>query len=397
MTDLFTRNVLHITLTPSGGACNLSCHYCILGQKSPPFPRIGSRMPEEVHDAFMRQLLETCSAPLVNISWQGGEPALAGLEFFEHSLRVQSRYRGPCTHVENIFHTNGTLINERWCEFFHANDFLVELSMDGPRELHNIYRKDKAGRGTFHKAFKAFRLLQKNRVRHRIHCSVNRVNGRHPLTVYRFFRDELQAGNIRFVPVVELESNDRSSPGKSVTFQSVRPHQWGRFLVEIFNEWSRQDMNKVSIDNFDSVLARLLDLPGPLCELRPACGENMAFDHNGDVYSCIRYMEPARHLGNIFITPLKDLFESEKFRQISHDKKNALPGCCRECAFLSVCNGGCPIDRFAVTPHRRSGLNYLCAGYRTFFRHSSGVFGVIAEHIREGRPFSPSLSVRAEA
>lgn len=397
MTDLPVHSSFHIALRPSGSACNLRCEYCYFPKNEHLSTMSDSFMPEEVHESCIRQLLEASRTPLVNISWQGGEPALMGLAFFKNAIELQTKYRRPGTRIENIFYTNGTLLNDQWCEFFHANDFLVNLSMDGPRDLQDFYRRNKHGRGTFHKVFKTAGLLQKYQVNYSIICMVNRMNGRYPIHVYRFFRDEVKARQILFIPLVERDSDSGCQQGSSVTSRSVRPHQWGRFLVEIFDEWVKQDVDKISVRNFNDVLTRRLGLAGSICTLRPTCGRGMTFDYNGDVYPCSRFVEPGHCLGNILTIPLKDLSASEKQIKFGNDKLETLPGSCRECAFLSLCNGGCPKDRLVALPHDKTyGLNYLCAGYKAFFRHSGPAMETMTELTRQGRPVSHVMSAPVE-
>jgi uncharacterized protein len=373
---------------PTGSACNLSCDYCFFLKKEELYPDSNFRMTEEVHEAYIKQLLKSHSTPEVTIAWQGGEPTLMGLDFFKHSLELQKKYAKPNTRIENTFQTNGILLNDEWCRFFHDNNFLVGLSLDGPEKLHDTYRKDKGGHPTFEKVVKAVRLMQAHKVEFNILCTVNAVNSLHPLEVYHFFRDELKAQYIQFIPIVERINDSGetgSQEGTRVTDRSVNPEQWGRFLTEIFEEWVRRDVGKTFVLNFDGALAGWLGMAGTVCIFGPTCGEGTALEHNGDLYSCDHFVEPKHYLGNICETPMIELVASEKQRKFGNDKKATLPQYCLNCEFLQVCNGECPKNRFIETPDGEAGLNYLCPGYKAFFKQSDKAMKIMAGLIQRGR------------
>lgn len=395
MTDLSVTNAFHVTFRPCGSSCNLHCDYRVCSGTTDLCPKDDPHMTEEVVESCMRQVLEAGRDTQVDISWRGGEPALMGLEFFRLSVQLQKAYQKPEARIENRFQTNGTLIDDEWCEFFHMHDFHIDLSMAGPRELHDISSKDGNGRGTFHQVFETARKLKEYEIRHTILCTVNRMNGRSPLPVYHFFRDELKAGSILFIPYIVC-IGDRCPQRDPVTEQSVRPHQWGHFLMEIFDEWVGKDVEGISILNFDSILARRLGRNGPICSFWPDCGKSLTIEYNGDVYSCTRSKDPGRYLGNVLVAPLKDLVASERHCTLGDAKRNALPRTCTECSFLSVCNGGCPGNRFSSHPQGESGLNYLCAGEKAFFRHSDRAVGIMADLIRQGQPVSHIMYVPAQ-
>jgi uncharacterized protein len=316
-----------------------------------------------------------------------------GLDFFRYSVVLQKKYQKPGTFIENTFQTNDILLNDEWCLFFRENNFLVGLSMDGPGELHDFYRKDRAGRGTFDTVVRAARLLQKHKVECNILCTVNSKNAAHPLEVYRFFRDELGVAYIQFIPIVEYKDESGFQVGEMVTERSVQPGQFGRFLVEIFDEWVRRDVGKTFVLNFDGALAGWLGMAGTVCIFGPTCGLGMALEHNGDLYSCDHFVEPKQYLGNILKTPMNELVASEQQRKFGRDKKDALPMYCRECAVLSICNGECPKNRFVKTPDGEPGLNYLCAGYKAFFKHADKPMRIMAELIRANRPASEVMAI----
>lgn len=386
----------HIMAKPSGSACNLNCEYCFFLKKESLYPDSNFRMSDEVHKEYIKQLFEAHQVPQVTVAWQGGEPTLMGLNFYRRSIELQKQYEKPGTRIENTFQTNGVLLDDDWCAFFRHNNFLVGLSIDGPEHLHNRYRKDKGGRGTFSRVVKAVRLLQKHHVEFNILCTVNRTNADHPPEVYRFFRDELGADYIQFIPVVERDNVSGFQEGTTVTERSVRPDQFGRFLIEIFDEWVTRDVGKTFVLNFDGALAGWLGQAGTVCIFAPACGLGMALEHNGDLYSCDHFVEPDHYLGNIMETPLAELAASEKQRTFGMNKRELLPSYCKECDFLFVCNGECPKNRFLETPDGEAGLNYLCSGYKAFFKHTEPTMRIMADILRQGRNADEIMTVLKE-
>ena len=385
----------HVMAKPTGSACNLSCDYCFFLKKEKLYPGSAFRMPDDVHEAYIRQLLEAHDVPQVTIAWQGGEPTLMGLDFFRRSIEFQKKYQKPRTRIENTFQTNGILLDDEWCRFFHENSFLIGLSLDGPKELHDAYRKDKGGRGTFDRVVRAARSLQKHKVEFNILCTVNSKNADHGIEVYRFFRDDLDAHYIQFIPIVERDNESGYQEGNTVTDRSVRPDQWGRFLIEIFDEWVKRDVGKTFVLNFDGALAGWLDMAGTVCIFGPTCGLGMALEHNGDLYSCDHFVEPNYYLGNILQTPIIELVASEKQRRFGQDKKDTLPRYCRECDVLHICNGECPKNRFIETPDGEPGLNYLCEGYKAFFKHADRPMKIMADLIRRGKPAEEAMPILA--
>ena len=380
-----TPVAFHIMAKPSGSACNLNCEYCFFLKKEKLYPGSNFRMSDEVHAAYIKQLFEAHQVPQVTVAWQGGEPTLMGLDFFRHSLELQKSHAKPGTRIENTFQTNGILLNDAWCRFFHENGFLIGLSLDGPKELHDTYRKDKGGHGTFDRVVRAARLLQKHRVEFNVLCTVNRKNADHPLEVYRFFRDELGVDYIQFIPIVERDNESGFQEGSTVTERTVRPEQWGRFLIGIFDEWVKRDVGQTFVLNFDGALAGWLGRAGTVCIFAPTCGQGMALEHNGDLYSCDHFVEPDHYLGNILETPMIELVASAKQRKFGQDKRDILPPYCRHCEFIQICNGECPKNRFAEAPGGDPGLNFLCEGYKAFFKHADHPMKIMAGLIRRGR------------
>ena len=385
----------HIMAKPTGAVCNLNCDYCFFLKKERLYPGSDFRMADEVHEAYIRQLFEAHRVPQVTVAWQGGEPTLMGLDFFRRSIELQKKYARPGTRIENTFQTNGILLDDDWCRFFHENNFLIGLSMDGPEELHDFYRKDKGGHGTFSRVVQAARLLQEHRVEFNILCTVNSKNGDFPLEVYRFFRDTLGAQYIQFIPIVERDNEEGYQEGNRVSDRSVRPDQWGRFLIEIFDEWVRRDVGNAFVLNFDGALAGWLGRAGTVCIFAPTCGEGMALEHNGDLYSCDHFVEPNYYLGNILERPMIELVASDKQLKFGRDKRDLLPRYCRECDMLFVCNGECPKNRFVETPDGEAGLNYLCSGYKSFFKHADRPMRIMAELIRRGQPADGVMPILA--
>ena len=385
----------HIMAKPSGSACNLNCDYCFFLEKEKLYPGSNFRMSDEVHEAYIKQLLEAHRVPSITIAWQGGEPTLMGLDFFKRSLELQKKYQKPGTRIENTFQTNGILLNDEWCRFFHENSFLIGLSIDGPKELHDTYRKDKGGHGTFDRVVRATRLLHEHKVEFNILSTVNRKNADHPLEVYRFFRDELGAHYIQFIPIVERDNETGYQEGNKVTDRSVQPEQFGRFLIGIFDEWVKKDVGNTFVLNFDGALAGWLGMAGTVCIFGPTCGLGMALEHNGDLYSCDHFVEPDYYLGNILKTSMIDLVGSEKQRRFGQDKKDSLPRYCRECEVLHICNGECPKNRFLETPDGEPGWNYLCAGYKAFFKHADKPMRIMANLIRRNQLASEVMAILA--
>jgi uncharacterized protein len=311
-------------------------------------------------------------------------------------MELQKKYQRPGMQVENTFQTNGILLNDEWCQFFHDNNFLIGLSIDGPKSLHDHFRKDKSGVGTFDRAVQAARLLQKNKVEFNILCTVNSKNADHPLEVYRFFRDELDAHYLQFIPIVERENESGLQEGETVTDRSVGPAQWGRFLIEIFDEWVRRDVGETFVLNFDGFLAGWVGMAGTLCIFGRTCGLGMALEHNGDLYSCDHFVEPNYLLGNIMKRPMIELLASDKQRKFGMEKHDTLPRYCRECQFLFACNGECPKNRFVKTPNGEAGLNYLCSGYTAFFKHADRYMRVMADLLRKGQTADGIMKILSE-
>jgi len=375
----------HVMAKPTGARCNLDCQYCFFLKKEQLYPGGTFRMSDEVMESYIRQTIAAHSVPEVTIAWQGGEPTLMGLDFFRRVVDVETAALRPGMTVENSFQTNGVLLDDEWCEFLHDNRFLVGLSVDGPREIHDAYRRDKAGRSVFDRVIGAARLMQKHEVEFNVLCTVNAVNSERPLDVYRFFRDDLKSSYVQFIPIVERDNDTGYQEGTRVTDRSVRPEQYGRFLIEVFDEWVRRDVGKVFVQFFDGVLMSYVCGQSSLCVLRPTCGESVALEHNGDVYACDHFVEPKHLLGNIARTPLADLVSCDAQRAFGQAKATTLPGQCRACRWLFTCHGECPKNRVLTTCDGEPGLNWLCAGLKAFFEHTERPMKDMASLLQRGR------------
>jgi uncharacterized protein len=354
----------HVLGKPTGAQCNLDCVYCFYLSKEKLYPGSEFRMSEEILEHYIRQLIKSHSSSQVSIAWQGGEPTLMGLDFFRHAVRVAEHSKQPGQEIQHSIQTNGVLLNDEWAEFFGENHFLVGISVDGPAELHDGYRKDKGGQPSHARVISGLQFLKNHQVDYNILCTVNAVNSLHPLRVYRYFRDTLQTQYIQFIPIVE-----RIQKNNTVGTFSVEAKQWGRFLIEIFDEWVRQDVGKVFITTFEDALANWARVPAGTCVFNPTCGRALALEHNGDLYSCDHFVEINHLLGNIRETPLGKMVNSEFQQKFGRTKQTSLPKTCRECSVRFACHGECPKNRFLITPDGETGLNYLCDGYKSFFQH----------------------------
>ncbi|MCC0056575.1 MAG: anaerobic sulfatase maturase [Rhodobiaceae bacterium] len=394
----------HLLAKPTGAVCNLDCKYCFYLSKETLYPESPSRMSDDVLETYVRQLLAAQRGlPEVSVSWQGGEPTLMGLDFFRRAVAVVERYKAPGQRVQHTMQTNGVLLNDEWAAFLKEHDFLVGLSIDGPKAMHDAYRVAKGGQGTYEQVMRAWKGLSRHGVETNILCTVHAANGDHGLDVYRFFRDELGAKFIQFIPIVERADENTiekasdgwgarrdgerpfySQHGDLVTERSVRPDQYGRFLSDIFDEWIKADVGTIFVQSFDAALANWIGQPS-MCIFSPTCGNALALEHNGDLYACDHYVEPDYLLGNIADTDMAEMVISPRQRQFGRDKLDTLPRQCRECEVLFACYGECPRNRFLKTEDGEPGLNYLCAGYRQFFNHVDRPMQIMAGLLSEGR------------
>jgi uncharacterized protein len=387
---------------PSGAACNLACEYCFYLSREQLYPGSRLRMSDQVLQAYIRQMLACQPSPEVSLDWQGGEPTLMGLDFFKRSVELAESFQKPGQQVSYSLQTNGTRLDDGWCAFFKQHDFLIGLSLDGPPEMHNAYRVDKGGRGSYEQVKRAWELLQEHQVDTNILCAVHAANEAHPLEVYRFFRDELGARFLQFIPIVEplrslqAEKVQAVSSGARrhhsarknnlVSARSVGARQYGLFLSEVFDEWLRRDVGTVFVQAFDAALASWCGLPPNVCVFQETCGLSLVLEHNGDLYACDHFVDPDHRLGNILEQTLLELVRSSPQRTFGLAKRDRLPAYCRACSVRFACNGECPRNRFLKTPSGdEDGLNYLCAGYKLFFEHVDQPMRRMAELLRLGR------------
>lgn len=379
---------IHVLSKPTGAICNLDCSYCFFLDKEELYPGSKFRMTDEVLETYIRQLIEAHKTPEVTVAWQGGEPTLMGVGFFRKAIAYQEKYRKPGMTFENTLQTNGTLLDDQWCEFFKENNYLIGLSLDGPRELHDANRVDKKGSPTFDRVMRGLRLLQKHGVEYNILTTVNRVNADHPLEVYRFLRDEVKTSWIQFIPVVERINEDGKTlyqQGTTVSENSVLPEQFGNFLTTIFDEWVRKDVGKIFVQTFEAAVRSWLNMPTGMCFFSPTCGTGVALEHNGDLYSCDHFVEPDYLLGNIQENSMAELVSRDRQFKFGQDKLDTLPKYCQQCEVRFACHGECPKHRFIHTPDGEPGLNYLCAGYKHFFTHIDEPLKIMVDLFNKGR------------
>jgi uncharacterized protein len=374
----------HVMAKPTGARCNLRCDYCFFLEKESLYPGSDFRMSDEVMEAYIAQTVQAQRVPHVTIAWQGGEPTLMGLDFYRRARAVEDAHVPAGMQVERTIQTNGVLLDDEWAAFLAQNDYLVGLSIDGPRELHDAYRHDKGGNPVFDRVLAAARRLQTHGAEFNVLCTINAVNSGHPLEVYRFFRDELDARYLQFIPIVEIEAPPTPTRPGTVTDRSVKPDAYGDFLCAIFDEWLRRDVGDMFVQFFDGVLAAYVRGYSSLCVLRPTCGEGVALEHNGDVYSCDHFVDPPYLLGNIAETPVGELVRSPQQRAFGQAKQATLPAYCRACEYLFACHGECPKNRILLTPDGEPGLNWLCAGLKAFFAHTERPMRLMAEILARG-------------
>jgi uncharacterized protein len=404
----------HLLAKPTGAVCNLDCTYCFFLSKEALYPGSKFRMEDDLLELYVKQLLESHEAPNVTIAWQGGEPTLMGLDFFRRSIELVERYRKPGQEIEHTIQTNGTKIDEAWCAFFREHRFLVGLSMDGPPDIHDRYRVDKGGGPTHHRVLAAALLMAEQGVDVNILCTVHTANEDRGAEVYRYFRDVVGARYLQFIPIVERATAETlpaadagwgtagrevrplyTLDGSLVTSRSVTPDGWGRFLSSVFDEWVARDVGTVYVQMFDAALASWVGAPPSVCIFGETCGNALTVEHTGDVYSCDHFVEPRYLLGNIRDRHLLEMVASPEQRRFGTDKRDTLPHYCRECPVRFACHGECPRNRFIETPSGESGLNYLCAGYLSFFTHVDRPMRLMATLLGQGRYADEAMGILA--
>lgn len=382
---------MHVMIKATGPICNLHCDYCYYLSKSELLSTDSHWIiSDEILEQFIKQYIQQQNAREVVFSWQGGETTLLGLDFFKKVVALEKKYAPPHIRCENDLQTNGTLLNDEWCAFLKENNFLVGLSVDGPKNLHDAYRKYNNGRGSFDDVCAAAEKLNKHHVRFATLTVVNQLNSHHPLEVYRFLRDVIKSRQMQFIPIVEpknyqttapqkwdpetlpYEGSPETDPTDSRSFLapwSVSSETYGDFLIAVFEEWRKHDLGRLFIPFFDSAVEQWMGKPSPLCIFSPICGKGTAMEHNGDVYACDHYVYPDYRLGNITQDNLSDMLLSEDQKQFGYAKDYMLPGKCRSCDYLFACSGECKKNRFVRCANGEPGLNYLCQGLHKYFSH----------------------------
>ena len=394
----------HVMAKPTGPLCNLNCSYCFYLHKQNLLEKSNHwRMSDDVLERFIRQYIQGQNYDEIIFSWQGGEPTLLGVEFFEKVVTLERKYYPDGKQIQNDLQTNGVLLDDRWCEFLSRNGFLVGLSIDGPKHLHNRHRVDKAGNPTFEKVYNAARLLKKHGVPFNTLTTVNRDNAKQPLDVYRFLRDDISPRAIQFNPCVEVKvfetaappfwgsieypkiGNPMAQPGNDysiVTDWSVNADDYGDFLCAIFDEWYVHDYGKTFVYNFECAISQFMGIYGVMCAFGPICGKGLAVEHDGSIYSCDHFVYPEYRLGSIRDESLADMAFSKRQMKFGFSKSESLTQYCQECEFLFACHGECPKNRILLTPDGQPGLNYLCSGLKKYFSHIKPYVEKIVEQIR---------------
>jgi uncharacterized protein len=343
------------------------------------------RMTDETLELYIRQLLESHRGTEVTVAWQGGEPMLMGLEFFRRAVELGKKHARADQTVVHTIQTNGTKIDDQWARFFLENGFLVGLSIDGPRELHDAYRRDKGGKGSFDKVMRGLAALREYGVEWNALTTVHAANETHPVEVYEFLRDDCGAEFIQLIPIVERPCEDGMPYGYEVTERSVSPEGWGEFLIKVFDAWVRRDVGATYVQHFDVALANWYGVPAGVCVHSATCGWAPVMEFNGDVYACDHFVEPDYLRGNIHEQHLAELITVKPQLLFGNGKQTALPQYCLDCDVRFACHGGCIKDRIRTTPDGQPGLNYLCPGYKAFFHHIDAPMRRMCELLREER------------
>ena len=387
-------NPFHVMAKPHGPICNLDCTYCYYLEKENLYAAKGRdyRMSDTVLESYIRQYIQSQPAQHVSFAWQGGEPTLLGVPFFERVLELQKKYAGDKI-IDNALQTNGTLLDDAWGEFLARNKFLIGLSVDGPAEIHDAYRVDKGGQPTFARVMRGLDILKKHGVEFNTLTVINRKNSYHARQVYRFLK-EIGSKYLQFIPIVEQVAATPDPNGlmllkpyarqkTTVSEWSVEPLQFGKFLSTVFDEWVLSDVGRVFVQIFDVALESWAGLPQSLCVFAPQCGKALAVEHNGDLYSCDHFVYPENKLGNIMERAMSGLVNSPQQARFGSAKATSLPSDCQKCDVRFACNGECPKHRFNTTASGEYGLNYLCAGYKHFFHHIDPYMRFMANELRQ--------------
>ena len=387
---------------PSGPICNIDCSYCFYLDKTSIYPnKTKFVMDDSVLENYVKQYIESqpYETKEVIFGWQGGEPTLMGIKFFEKAVKYQKKFYRTGMRVNNAIQTNGININSKWGDFLYNNEFRVGISIDGPEDLHDSYRLSKKGEGTFLNVMKSIEIFHKYNVEFNTLTAVHSKNSHKPTIVYNFLKD-IGSTFMQFIPIVEyintrnkkdildgyIYPNENNSISKdyAINQRSVKPVKWGIFLNSIFNEWVHKDIGNIFIRDFEMLLGLVIGLKSTTCVNSETCGGAPALEHNGDVYSCDHFVQNKHLLGNIITNSLSKLMNNIKQRDFGNNKRDSLPKFCLDCNYLNYCWGGCPKDRIYTTKHQEKGLNYLCEGYKLFYSHTEPYQKKIENCIRQG-------------
>lgn len=387
---------LYVMTKAAGSSCNLACEYCYYLEKNNLYKDIQPDkrfiMSDQLLERFIDMYIQSQTTPQVQFCWHGGESLMRPLSFYKRVVELQQKYAAGHI-IDNTIQTNGTLLNDEWCRFFKDNNWLVGVSIDGPQEFHDEYRRNKMGAPSFRKVMQGINLLKKHGVEWNAMAVVNDFNADYPLDFYHFFK-EIECRYIQFAPIVERilprkDGRHLASPmdanGAPLADFSVSPEQWGNVLCTIFDEWVRHDVGQYFIQLFDATLANWIGEQPGVCTMARTCGHAGVMEYNGDVYSCDHFVFPEYKLGNIRTSTLVEMMYSPRQQQFGNDKFDRLPDQCRRCKYLFACNGECPKNRFAVTADGQPGLNYLCAGYHRFFEHVAPYMDYMANELKNHR------------
>jgi uncharacterized protein len=397
---------------PAGPLCNLSCSYCFYRHKKQQLhSRCGFIMDSETLELFVRSYIESQpEGGPVQFVWQGGEPTLCGLNFFERAVHLQEKYRRKNREIKNAFQTNAVLIDDEWAAFFKKHNFLIGISIDGPENIHDHYRKDAAGKGSFYRVMAGLEHLKTHGAEFNALSCVTDISVEDPLRIYRFLKEHFTY--IQFIPVVQeknfthqapfqrdekkWQGAHKKRPAGLVTPWSVSPEGWGKFLNTVFDEWVVSDVGRTFVQIFDATLACRLAQPAPLCIFNRTCGRALVMEHGGDVYSCDHFVYPQYRLGNLRERGLDEIAASRAQERFGQDKLKRLPKQCLRCEYLSLCSGGCPKNRFVFADKGEKELNYLCTGYKDYFSHTARAMQFMANELRNQRPAANVMEVAGE-
>jgi uncharacterized protein len=382
---------------PVGPICNLNCTYCFYLDKDRFYGKRQYRMSDQVLEEYIKQYIQASQVPAVSFAWQGGEPTLLGVEFFRKAVELQKKYADG-KQISNAFQTNGTLLDDQWGEFLSKEQFLIGLSIDGPKELHDHYRVSKGGKGSFDQVLRGLDVLHRHNVEYNTLTVVNDVNVRKPMDVYDCLKG-IGSKHWQFIPIVErLENADNRQviappPEETghdeaypVSAWSAAPRLYGQFMASIFDRWYQKDIGQIFIQTFENTLAPYMGVRPGVCVYSETCGEALIIEHNGDVYSCDHYVFPQYKLGNILEKPLAEMVESQFQLKFGCDKRDQLPRDCKQCKWLHLCHGGCPKDRFAKDLEGTHRLNYLCPGFKVFYNHIDARMQKLAATLKQQQP-----------